>query len=319
MSTVGICSCAGNFNNLGSGTDCLPLLEAPQNIIFALTKKNSGVDNAVLTAGLLDLAAMDLLFKAEIAHDRFFPLNTIKEFTSEPAEEITEEATSGAIRNVRKGRTSVTYRVWSNNPGKLAEKLETLKCLGGLGVFIVDTAGNLIGKGNSSDNLIPRAIEDNSLSIVAVPHALDAGGSVDIKWTYTINSGEETVEYIQANDFADDFDLLDVLPLEDVNIANLVSVSATVFTFDLYKDFGSLGNRLPVKGMTTSTLELYDETDSAAAAITVLTESPDGTYSATIGVGETTADVVRIQGKTAVTIQNGFDLKRISATTVAVV
>ena len=156
MSTVGICSCAGNFNNLGSGSDCIPLLGAPQNLIFALRKTNANADNAVLTAGLLDLAAMDLLFEAEIAHDRFYPLNTIKEYSAEPAEEITEEAASGAIRNVRKGRASVTYRVWSNNPGKLAEKLETLKCLGGLGVFIVDTAGNLIGKGNSSDNLIPR-------------------------------------------------------------------------------------------------------------------------------------------------------------------
>jgi len=315
MSTVGICSCAGNFNNLGSGSDCLPLLEAPQNIVFALTKKNSGVDNAVLTAGLLDLAAMDLLFEAEIAHDRFYPLNTIKEFTSEPAEEVTEESASGAIRNVRKGRASVTYRVWSNNPGKLAEKLETLKCLGGLGVFIVDTAGNLIGKGNSSDNLIPRGIEDNSLSIVAVPHALDAGGSVDIKWTYTINSGEETVEYIQADDFAADFDLLDVLPLEDANISSLASASTTACTFNLYKDFGSLGNRLPVKGMGgTDLLEVYNVTGAATVAFATLVESPDGTYSGTFSA-QTSTNVFRIQGKTGVTIQNGFDLKRIDDTT----
>ena len=317
MSTVGICSCAGNFNNLGSGTDCLPYLEAPQNIIFALTKTNAGADNAVLTGGSLDLAAMDLLFEAEIAHDRFYPLNTIKEFTYEAAEDVMEEASTGASRIVRKGRPSVTYRVWSNNPGKLAEKLETLKCLGGLGVFICDTAGNMIGKGNSSDNLVPRGIEDNSLSIVAVPAGLDAGGSVDIKWTYTISSGEETVEYIQAGDFAADFDLLDVAPLEDVNIANLASASTTTCTFDLYKDFGSLGNRLPVKGMTLAMLEVYDQTDSATVAFSALVESPDGTYAGTF-TAQTSADVIRVQGKTGVTIQNGFDTKRINDTTVAI-
>ena len=314
MSTVGICSCAGNFNNLGSGSDCIPLLEAPQNIIFALTKTNAGADNCVLTAGLLDLAAMGLLFEAEIAHDRYYPLNTIKEFTSEPAEDITEESASGSIRNVRKGRVSVTYRVWSNNPGKLAEKLETLKCLGGLGVFIVDTAGNMIGKGNSSDNLCPRGIEDNSLSIVPIPHALDAGGSVDIKWTYTISSGEETVEYIEASDFASDFDLLDVLPLEDVNITNLASTSVTEVNFDLTKDFGSLAGRLAVKGLDGTTfLELYNESTSTVVPFVTLVRTGTN-YAGTVAT-QVDTNVFRIQGKLGVTIVNGFDVKRIPSTT----
>lgn len=313
MSTVGICSCAGNFNNLGSGSDCIPLLEAPQNIIFALAKKNDGTDNCVDTSGLLDLAQMDLLFEAEIAHDRYYPLNTIKEFTSEPAEDITEESGSGSSRNVRKGRVSVTYRVWSNNPGKLAEKLETLKCLGGLGVFIVDTAGNMIGKGNSSDNLCPRGIEDNSLSIVPVPHALDAGGSVDIKWTYTIDSGEETVEYILATDFAGDFDLLTVSSLEDVNI-EIVSVGQMVMVYKLTKDFGSIVGRLPVKGLGGEILtQGYNETTDAAVTWVLNTESPSGTYTATYA-SQSVADVMRVEGAGG-TIKNGFDLKRLPAKT----
>ncbi len=317
MSTVGICSCAGNFNNLGSGSDCIPLLEAPQNLVFALTKKNDGTDNCVDTSSALNDFQMSLLFEAEIAHDRYYPLNTIKEFTSEPAEDVTEESSSGSSRNVRKGRVSVTYRVWSNNPGKLAEKLETLKCLGGLGVFIVDTAGNMIGKGNSSDNLCPRGIEDNSLSIVPVPHALDAGGSVDIKWTYTIDSGEETVEYILATDFASDFDLLTVSSLEDVNI-EIVSVGQTEMVYKLTKDFGSIAGRLPVKGLGGAVLtQGYNETTDAAVAWVSNTESPNGTYTATYA-SQSVADVMRVEGAGG-TIKNGFDLKRLPTTTKAVV
>lgn len=313
MSTVGICSCAGNFNNLGTGSDCIPLLEAPQNLIFALIKKNDGTDNCVDVTGLLDDAQMDLLFEAEIVHDRLFPLNTIKEFTSEPAEDLTEESASGAIRNVRKGRASVTYRIWSNNPSKLAEKLETLKCLSGLGVFITDTAGNMLGKGNAAGNLCPRGIENSSLSIVSIPHALDAGGSVDIKWTYTIDSGEETVEYIQASDFASDFDLLDVDPLEDVNI-EIVSAGQTATVYKLTKDFGSLAGRLPVKGLGGAVLtQGYNETTDAAVVWITNVESPDGTYTAT-HASQTLTNVMRVEGAGG-TIKNGFDLKRLPAIT----
>jgi len=314
MSTVGTCSCAGNFNNLGTGSDCIPLLGAPQNIIFALTKKNDNTDNCVDVTGLLDLAQMDLLFEAEIAHDRFFPLNGIKEFTFEPAETVTVESASGAIGNVRKGRVSVTYRVWANNPSKLAENLETFKCLGGLGVFIVDTEGNLIGSANSDGNLCPRAMQDNSLDIIPSQHKFDDVGWVDIKWTYTITAGEETIEYIQSSDFASDFDLITTEPLEDVNITNVASTSVTEVNFDLTKDFGSLAGRLAVKGLDGTTfLELFNETTSTTVPFVTLVRTGVN-YAGTVAT-QIDTNVFRIQGKTGLTIQNGFDLKRIPSTT----
>ena len=314
MSTVGICSCAGNFNNLGTGSDCIPLLGAPQNIIFALTKKEDGTDNCIDVTGLLDLAQMDLLFEAEIAHDRYYPLNGIKEFTFEPAETVTVESASGSTGNVRKGRVSTTYRVWANNPQKLAEKLETFSCLGGLGVFVVDTEGNLIGKANTAGNLCPRGMEKNTLDIIPSQHKFDDVGWVDIKWTYTISDGEETVEYIQASDFASDFDLLDVEPLEDVNITNLASTSVTEVNFDLTKDFGSLAGRLAVKGLDGTTfLELYNQSTSTVVPFVTLVRTGTN-YAGTVAT-QIDTNVFRIQGKTAKTIQNGFDLKRIPSTT----
>ena len=314
MSTVGICSCAGNFNNLGTGSDCIPLLEAPQNLTFALIKKDDGTDNCIDVTGLLDDAQMTLLFEAEIAHDRFYPLNGIKEYTLEAAEAITVESSSGATRNVRKGRASVTYRFWSNNPSKLAEKLETYNCLNGLGVFITDTAGNIMGKGNSAGNLCPRAMEDNSMIITPSSHSFEDGGFVDVKWTYAIDSGEETVEYILATDFASDVDLLIIDGLEDVNITNLASTSVTEVNFDLTKDFGSLAGRLAVKGLDGVTfLELFNETTSTTVPFVTLVRTGVN-YAGTVAT-QIDTNVFRIQGKTDLTIQNGFDLKRIPSTT----
>jgi len=314
MSTVGICSCAGNFNNLGTGSDCIPLLEAPQNLIFALLKKDDGSDNCIDVTGALNDAQMSLLFEAEIAHDRYYPLNGIKEYTLEAAEAVTVDSASGATRNVRKGRASVTYRFWSNNPSKLAEKLETYKCLGGLGVFITDTAGNILGKGNSDGNLCPRGIEDNSLIITPVAHSFEDGGYVDVKWTYTIDSGEETVEYILASDFASDFDALEVDALEDANL-EIVSVGQTTMTYKVYKDFGSLVGRLPVKGLGgTSLTEGYNNTDTASVAWITNVESPNGTYTTTYA-SQDLSDVMTVRGASGVTIVNGFDTKRFSDVT----
>lgn len=314
MSTVGICSCAGNFNNLGTGSDCIPLLEAPQNITFALTKKEDGTDNCIDVTGLLDDTQMKTHYEAEIAHDRYYPLNGVKEYTLEPAESVTSESSSGATREVRKGRASVTYRFWTNNPSKLAEKLETYKCLSGLGVFITDTAGNDLGKGNAAGNLCPRAIEDNSLIITPSTTSFEDGGYVDVKWTYAIDSGEETIEYILASDFASDFDLLTVDGLEDANITNLASTSVTEVNFDLTKDFGSLPGRLAVKGLDGTTfLEMYNETTDTTVPFVTLVRTGVN-YAGTVAT-QIDTNVFRIQGKTALTIQNGFDLKRIPSTT----
>lgn len=314
MSTVGICSCAGNFNNLGEGSDCIPLLEAPQNLTFALIKKEDGTDNCVDVTGLLDDAQMKTHYEAEIAHDRFYPLNGIKEYTLESAESVTSESASGATREVRKGRASVTYRFWSNNPSKLAEKLETYKCLSGLGVFITDTAGNDLGKGNAAGNLCPRAIEDNSLIITPSTHSFEDGGFVDIKWTYTIDSGEETIEYILATDFASDVDLLGIDGLEDANISDVVSTSVTEVNFNLTKDFGSLVERLAVKGLDGVTfLELFNESTTTTVPFVTLVRTGIN-YAGTVAT-QVDTNVFRIQGKTGLTVQNGFDLKRIPSTT----
>lgn len=314
--TVALCQCGGNVNNLGL-PGCLPELGAPRRFWFGEVNKEDGTRNAFDPSVTLDLAYMDGFLKAEIAQDRVLPSDNVKDFTPEKADPVTEESASGAKGIVREGAVTHTAVFWVNDPYTYKALFDSRKCKQNA-VWIEDTNGNLIGEATADGKLGGRKVEVNSMVATVTDPKFDELGKLTVTWSYELASGDEKVSYIKASDFASDFTTAGATALLDAELSFVGSPGQTGGTFLLYLLYGSLGQKIPVTGLTPSNLEGYNEDTPAAVTLLTCSDSiTDGTYIYT-HASQTLADVFHIQGASGVTIQNGIDTKLINAVSSAI-
>jgi len=312
---IGICTCEGNINNLGK-PGCLVELQAPEQLWFALRKKQDGSSNCIDPTATLDLAEMNTFLQATDALERYLPLKGVKNFTPEQADDTTDEASDGSIEIVNQGIVSSTYTVWCKDPYKLKAKMDTLRCLE-LMVYTVDRAGNVIGQLDSATEFCGRKVAVNTMSTKVLPKNDEGNNKVEISFSYERGSGDDKVDYIQSTDFASDFDPLDVIPLQDVNMEFVGSPAQTTATFKLFLDYGSVKTRIAVGGLDETNLQLRNNTDTTDVPfITCSDAATTGTYISTYALQDV-SDLVAPKGIT--TVQSGFDLKRIDDVFTAVV
>ena len=128
MSNIGICTCAGNINNLGE-PDCLIELQAPSQLWFSLRETITGSPIAIDPTLTLDDTYINTFLEADNAKNRILPLLKVKNFTPEQDDATTDEASDGSIEIINKGIIKMTYTVWTKDPYKFEAKIETLACL----------------------------------------------------------------------------------------------------------------------------------------------------------------------------------------------
>ncbi|MAF43739.1 MAG: hypothetical protein CMI54_06190 [Parcubacteria group bacterium] len=303
---IGICTCAGNINNLGE-PDCLVELQAPSQLWFSLRTKVDGSDNVIDPSQTLDQTYFETFLHADEAKDRYLPLLSVKNFTPEADDATTDEASDGSIEIINEGINKVTYTVWTKDPYKFKKKINTLKCQK-LQYHVVDRAGNLLGEQDSNGMLAGRKIAVNTMVAKVIAKSDDGTNKFELSFTLERSSGDEKVDYITSTDVVSPYSLVDVEPLKDVNITHSGVPTTTSMTFSLALDHGSMASRIAVEGLTTSHLEGYDTVGDTTVTFLTLTDV-DGLYTATYAA-ETAGDTIRVQG-ISTTVQNGFDLKRI--------
>jgi hypothetical protein len=278
--------------------------------VFALRKKEDGTDNCIDPSVTLDQAAVDALFKNEIARDRFLPLLSVKGYTPEQADPTTDEASNGDIDIVREGVESAVFEFRCANPNTLKAKLKAMACLD-VTVFIIDTDGNIIGEANTAGKLCGRRVAKNSLNAKVLPRSFDGVNKIELSYNYDLASGSEKVDYIKAGDFTDT-SLLDVEALNDVNIEFVGNPGLSGGTFKLFLDWGSIGDKIPVTGLTPTELIGYNQDTPGTVTLLTCTDTVlDGTYIYT-HAAESAGEIFNIQGNGA-TIQGVYDTKRLAS------
>lgn len=316
LQQVTLCECEGNVNNLGV-PGCLTELGAPRRFWFGEVFKADGTRNAFDPSVTLDLAFFNTFFKNETPQDRILPSVNVKDFLPEKEDPVIEDAASGAKTVVREGVITHTAVFWVNDPYKYKAIFDSRKCKENA-VWIEDTKGNIIGEATSDGKLGGRRVEVNSLVATVTDPMFTERPKLTVTWSYQLISGDEKVDFIKAADLASDFSTDLAVALLDGELEFVGDPGTLGGTFKLFTFYGSIGQRIPITGLTPTELEGFNETTPGVVTLTAASDSvTDGTYIYTHTV-QTAGNIFRIQGVTT-NIQGGFDLKLIKTITKAIV
>lgn len=291
----GLCSCKGGMPNFGEG-NCPDELDAPFILVISQVEDSSGNAIGIDYTQTLDTTFMNGKLHNENADDRMIVITNIKGYTPEQADNKTDEAPNGDIDNLQDGITSVEFEFRPHNISVDARSWKSMACLQ-LQANIVDLSGNWTGKKGSGTTIIGKKIAINSLSVRPKPRTFGESAKLIIKFNYTLDSGEETTQFLKPSDFTD-YDLLtDVKPLRSV-YCTITGTSTTTVNFQLALAHGSIKDPSidGVTGLTTADLEMRNQTDEADVTFSGLIEpsTPDGSYEGTFALQDAT-DVVNIQ------------------------
>ena len=141
-----------------------------------------------------------------------------------------------------------------------------------------------------------------------MPPTDDAVQKIEISFDFDVTEYDQNLRAIVAEEMT--CDVRELRGLLDVYY-NVVSCTTTTLICDLYTDFGTALNRIPVEGLinadfissdTNSTGKVYDITDDSDLTITTVESSTiPGRYTMTYS-GAISADLIQVLGK-----KDGFD------------
>lgn len=311
--TQALCTCTGNFNNLGV-PGCLPLLGAPKRFWIGETFNADGTRKTFDPSTLLDLAYFDTILKAEDPQNRVFPADTIKTFASEKEDPTTEDAENGSKRVIRDGVVTHTATYWVNDPFTYKALWDSWKCKE-ISVWTEDTLGNILGEATADGKLAGRRVEVNSMVSVVTDPNNTVGAALVVTWSYELASGDGKVSYISANQLASDFAASDAKALLDVEGEFVGVPELDGGSYKLFLLYGPLGEKIPVTGWGVTNIEGFNENTPASVTLLTFTDAlVDGTYTYTHSA-QTATNVLHMQGVTTTIQKIKYDTKLLNAVT----
>lgn len=279
-----LCACDAGIGNMGLSR-CDKLFKAGKKFVYVPLYTNAGVENSINPATTLDAAWIAALINNADKSVRIFftpELKNIKMPKDAPIMETFDDGSSNYVSdNVRK----VTAELPECSP-RLKAEVESVRCLSGVGVFIVDMQGNLIGCQKYSDGLLyPIAINPKSMYAGVMMAEDKTSQKLGIQFEIPNWFDDSTMCMISSKAFTD-FSMLSVTGLINAKIvySNIASgaVRATITTpsTDLYEE-------TPIEGLvsadfkssvTGTASKIRNTTNSADVSITTVTESAPGIY-----------------------------------------
>lgn len=302
------CSCGdgASINNYGV-PNCFGGIDVPQDVIFLSQFEDDGttINGIDIVTDVLNEAFFDGKFKNENVTERWLMIEDVEAFESTPADANVFTFPSGTIRKLSEGIRTVVMAFPSPDPNKLKDKLDALACRK-LSVMYHDRSKSLVGQ-CIGDFVAGRQIVPQSFEAKVFDKTDGDAGKVEVSFQYSRAARDAKVDFIEETQFGG-YSLDSVIPLQDVNIEYISGVAAQL-VFKLFFDYGPAGSREPAPGLTTTHLDIT--ADGVVEALSSLTETPDGTYTAVYTVPVSIGEVMEVRGITALYVQLSYDLKRL--------
>lgn len=262
----------------------MPIQSVTTKLIMVPLTANDGIKNYIdLTSPLPTWN--DLVNEAD-ASKRWFPLPVFENVELPKADSQFEEANSGRMVFLRQGKRSFSGELWAEDSSPtLLSKLQNNRCVD-FGVYIVDTAGNLVGS-KVNDALYPIPVDNPSFDPKYMFATDSTTSKIMVAFDFDRLFDEGTMYMITADEAGVDFN--DLSGLLDVNFLNGV-VGATTYTADLKLDYGTALNQIVFTGAVSADFDLYNSTTALTVAVTSVENLPSqGNYTFTFAA-QTTGD-----------------------------
>jgi len=272
------CSCDVLLGNAGS-PGCVPIHGVGRKLIRVPLIATDGTDNKIDLTDTLDAAYWAALVNNADASKRFYPTPVFKTFTQERADNITEDFDDGSSSFIRDGVKTVTAFITKAASPQLVGVLEDDRCTN-FGVYIVDDAGNLIGRDIGDGYLYPIPVDNGSWAPTWVEPTDTTTAKVNLVFNFSTLFKDSNLGFIGAATFTD-ISLLSLNGLLDAVFTNASASSDTAASVDIFNIFGASNAKNAITGLLPADIVIYNVTDDAAVVTATAPESPDGTYSLT--------------------------------------
>jgi len=278
------CNCNAGLSNTGR-PNCVPIQSVTTKLIMVPLTANDGIKNYIdLTS---PLPTWNSLVNEADASKRWFPLPVFENVELPKADSQFEEANSGRMVFLRQGKRSFSGELWAEDSSPtLLSKLQNNRCVD-FGVYIVDTAGNLVGS-KVNDALYPIPVDNPSFDPKYMFATDSTTSKIMVAFDFDRLFDEGTMYMITASEAGVDFN--DLSGLLDVNFNNNV-VTAGQLVSDLALDYGTALNAIKFTGAVAADFDIT--INGVAGTFTSVNEGPDGTYTFAFS-GSTTGDDIVI-------------------------
>jgi len=288
-----ICTCDVAVKHLGL-PGCTDQIGIPKRLIFVPTFQEDGTLNYIdtTTFGFTQSDWDGLQYNTDTSA-RYYPLPLdIESVEMKREESVYNTYPSGLKKFVRDGVRSF-MGIYPSIAAPIIGKLKSKGC-SKHSVFIIDNNGALVGVEKSKGKLYPMQLSDNSLSAIFDFATDTKNNEVIVKFEFAQNVADEQLSMIPAETVG--IDLFTTFNGKiDTNIVQVGTGTTTVIVVDIYTDYGTAKNKIPVEGLVAADLALYNVTDSASTTISSLAESTTvpGRYTITV-TAQTSTDIERL-------------------------
>jgi hypothetical protein len=294
--------CATTFNNTGT-VACSPVMDYADKLIFVPTFAADGTRNKLSHTAVFTQANLQALIDQADATKRWYPTPQLENIGGERAASTFETGSTGRRYKAKQGVRAFSFDIM-NQWGLYQSVFESFACAD-MSFFIVDALGNLIGVEASTDDgyLYPMRISKDSMdSILGMPMP-DKAVRISVSFEFDTREKDSLLRMMENVSTVMTANVADAEGLNTV-YSTISSISTTGFTAALYTKHNGV-TKVPITGLVITDFfdvrggtasKLYNVTDSAAIALTSVTESPTvpGTYVFVITVAQTSADVLRL-------------------------
>lgn len=313
-----VCSCS--FGLANTGWDCSPVMGVTQKLIFVPYYDSTGVQNYMDLSTTLNQAYFTALINQSDATKRWYPTPEILEVKNLRGDPTVQDFANGSKIFVKQGTRNIE--------GMMVDKLATpnmdramnsLRCTGDLGVFLVTKDSAIVGVPSSDrTKLYPIKIDSGSLFATFMFSSDTETQALKFSFNWAQSEKDSCIGQVVLSEMSSDVTPLLWKGLVDAR-ATFTSPATTGVTMKLYLYFGTAITPVPIVGLTASELvssvtattsKVRDTTGGSDLTVTCTESSTiPGTYA--LAYTATTAHVICIKPK-----RNGIDFTEVAASTV---
>ncbi len=294
---------------LNTGTNCGPIMDYADGLIFVPTFAADGTRNRIPNNAIFTQAQMQALIDHADPTKRWRPTPLIDNLSGERAASTFETGASGIRYKAKKGTRTFAFEVF-NLWGMDQAAYEQFAC-SDMSVYIKESSGGLVGLDAATDDTFryPIRISKDSMDVILQMPMPDKAVKIAVSFEFDKREKDSLLRMMEFTPTVMTADVTNAEGLNDV-FSTMVSNTTTQFVVDLYAvhNGGSL-KKVPITGLLVTDFfdirggaasKAYNITDSSAIALTSVTENATipGRYTGVYGAQTTgtigTADVMRI-------------------------
>ena len=304
------CKCNVGLANTRLPNGCQHIGKVTERLIFThYFDEDGAVKKLDLSTFTGSQADFDALTNAAAKTDRWFPIEKKFENVETGRSESTfDEFDSGLKFFVQRGIKSFAGLLPETANG-LITFFNTAKCVD-LGVYLVDSEGNIIGNGDEYGFLKPLRIARGTLDAMEVAAKDKNVQRIAVKFEFDEAEEDEDIMMVEAGEMTANVKTLRGLMDAD---GYFTSITDETFDVEIYTPYGTAKNRLLVTGLVIGDFTLLDN-DGVPITITSVTESPTklGKYSFVYPT-QTSGDKLKLTFE-----KTGYDSTNLGATTILI-